>query len=388
MRFKAARRIACACTVMAAGAFAVALPATASAAVVPCHGEEITGQGSSLQAKAQQELWDGGFNTSTAKHACSKAPNTPKVNYTSSSSGAGLKSWGIESAEEHFSSTNAFVGTDEPPNEEQIKEFLKHEKSETVESLLTIPVAEEAVAVIVNLPTGCKASSEPATGRLVLKNATLTGIYDGTITTWGQINESGDKLEPESCNADTITPIGRSDQSGTTHIFKRYLNLIEPKALETSSGEKTFAQLSEGALNLVWPTKADVKAAKNHKGLGVEEEVEAVPGSIGYVNVAEARVRPAFGGPSPSGGPGTQSFWVELENATKGKGAKIKYTYTDPAEGGDVSTPSTSNCKKTSFTNGSKPVPPPSVKALWNELTTSAPEARRPSRRRRTHCAG
>ena len=42
----------------------------------------------------------------------------------------------------------------------------------------------DAVAVIVNLPEHCVATSTSNKGRLVLNNTTLEGIWRGTITKW------------------------------------------------------------------------------------------------------------------------------------------------------------------------------------------------------------
>jgi ABC-type phosphate transport system substrate-binding protein len=369
-----------------AAAAVLAVPGAASASVgTQCSGTDIGGQGSSLQKVAQETIWDPGFNTSTDKFACAGGSKQgdgkePTITYNPSGSGAGLRSWGAEfksESEIKFGPTNAFVGTDEPPNAGQQQEILKQESTLTEGTLLTIPVAQESVAIIVNLPTGCTATSTAAPGRLVLSDAKLQEIFAGA-TTWGELTEGGDALTPSGCGSDTIIPVVRFDQSGTTHIFKRYLGLINTGELATSSGNATWGELSEGKLNTVWPTAANAEKPEAKGGEEVIKKVVATPGSLGYVNIAEARVGDSDALVPPTGGAGKAAFWVELENGAKGKAPKQTLTYADPATNGDVSALDSANCAKTAYTNGSNPFPPPSLTGLWNEVTTSVPTSPSP----------
>jgi ABC-type phosphate transport system substrate-binding protein len=378
MKSLSARRIITAGIVSATAACALVVPGAASASIgQQCSGASVGGQGSSLQKIAQELLWAPGFNKSTDKFACSGKQGDkkePTIAYNPSGSGAGLRSWGAEAKESKeikFDPTNAFVGTDEPPNATQRSEIINQESTATSGTLMTIPVAQEAVAIIFHLPTGCTATSSAASGRLVLNDATLEGIFAGTVTTWGQLTDGGDTLTGTGCAADPIVPVVRFDQSGTTHIFKRYLGLIDTGTLETTSGSETWDDLSEGTLNTLWPTKANVQKPTVKGGGELIKKLEAVPGSIGYVNIAEAREHASL--VPPAGGAKEPMFWGELENGTKGKGKSLKFTYADPANNGDVAALAESNCKKTAYTNGTNSFPPPSVTGLWNEVTTSVP---------------
>lgn len=389
MKLVSTRRVIVACIASAAALVATALPSAASAAPERCSGAlSIGGQGSSLQKVAQEKIWIPGFTeTSTSTLACAgkaKQGDGKKLSvaYNASGSGAGLRSWGAETKEASeikFGTTNAFVGTDEPPNEAQAGEIESQESPDTAETLETIPVAQESVAIIVDLPevsgVHCTATSTAAPGRLAISDAELQGIYAGTVKTWGQIDpaSSGNELKPATCGAQTITPVARFDQSGTTHIFKRYLNLINAATLETEKGPKTWSQLSEGSLNTVWPTEAHVIKPAVKGGGELIKVVTEAPGRLGYVNVAEAREHAAF--IPPSGGDGKSTFWLELENSAKGTGSKEKLTYADPASNGEEGTPAESNCAKTAYTNGENPFPPPGVTEFWNEVTTSVPGA-------------
>jgi ABC-type phosphate transport system substrate-binding protein len=378
MRSIRARGVFSACIASAASIAVLATPGAASAAT-QCSGGAIGGQGSSLQKVAQETLWGPGFNTSTDKFACNGkfgSKEKPAISYNPSGSGAGLRSWGAETKAESelkFGPTNAFVGTDEPPNATQLAEITNEESTPTAKTVFTIPVAQEAVAIIFHLPAGCTATSTVAAGRLVLSDATLQGIYAGTVTTWGQLTDGGDALTGSGCTTAPIVPVARFDQSGTTHIFKRYLGLINTGNLGTASGEKSWDELSEGSLNVVWPTAANVQKPAVKGGGELINKVGEVAGSIGYVNIAEARASAKL--VPPTGGPGTAMFWGEVENGSKGKGKSLKLTYADPAINGDVTAPASSNCAKTAYTNGSNPFPPPAVTGLWNEVTTSIPGA-------------
>jgi ABC-type phosphate transport system substrate-binding protein len=368
------RRIAAACVVSAATMVALALPNAAGAAV-QCSGASITAQGSSLQAVAQQELWGPAFHTSGDSLACNGTQGdkkTPTITYTSTGSGAGLRSWDVEPkspTEVSFGVGNAFVGTDEPPNETQLTEIEANESTSTPNVVETIPVAQESVVILVHLPTGCTATSTAASGRLGFTDAVLAGIFAGTDKTWSDITGGGDAITGAGCSSDPIVPIVRFDQSGTTHIFKRYLNLISSAPLATEKGTESWGELSEGSLNTVWPTAANAQKP-GAKGGGEEiAKVVAVPGSIGYVNLAEARKSTSF--VPPDGGENKPTFWGVLENSHKGSGKKIKYTFQDPSNNKDSATLDSANCADTTFTNGSEPFPPPSVTETWNEVTTS-----------------
>ncbi len=365
-----------ACITAAAGLAVFGAPGAASAAT-QCSGGAIGGQGAAI-AKVAEEVWTAGFNSSSDKKACSGSQGSkesPKVTYTANSSGAGLRSFGAETKSESelkYGPTNGFINTGEAPNATQIKEILSHESKETSGTLETLPLAQFALAIYVNLPAGCTATSTASSGRLVLSNATLQGIYAGTIKTWGAITDGGDKLTPEGCNSDPIVAVLRKEKSGTANVLKKYLGLINTAPLETPSGSQTWTALSEGKLNTVYPTALSGAVLTSAEGDAAEaEKVNTTPGSIGYSNLAELRQTGLFSGAGT--GAGTGKFWVELENGSKGKGKSLKLTYADPATNLDVGAAASANCAKTGYTNGNNPFPPPSVTGLWNAVTTAVP---------------
>lgn len=357
-------------------AIGLAAPGTALAkSSSQCSGVNVAGQGASLEALAIG-VWDKKFNESTDKYACNGSQGTkgtPKITYTNTGSGQGLESWGeFGKVATNYGPTNGYIGTTETPDAKVLGEIASHESPLTPEQIATVPTVQLAIAVYVNLPTGCtSATSTAVSGRLVLNQSTLAGIWDGSITKWSQITDGGDALSGPSCNPaeDTITPVVREDQAGSTHILKRFLGLIDSATFETPKGPETWDNLSEGELNTTWPSSlAFVQPAK--KGDAEEAaKVAATPGSIGYSNLAELRATGKFS-KSGEGGSGTAKFWVEIQNEEKS--GKVKYQ--DPATNGDVEAASEANCKKTVYSNGSNPFPPPAVTEPWNEVTTKTSE--------------
>lgn len=337
-----------------------------------CAGENIEDQGSNLQIWAQRE-WQLGFNTSTNAAACNGTQGTkgkPEVRTKNNlDSGVGLNSWGVEfptTEYPDYGALNAFIATDEPPNEHDKEEIELREETTTPETLETIPVLQEAIAVIVHLPEGCVATSKWEAGRLVLNDSTLVGIFDGTIKKWSEITDDGDELSGAGCNAaSAIKPVARTDRAGTTRIFKRFLDLIENRFT------------AEGPGNTTWPEAAGVLRSGAITGSSDPEvtKVAETPGSIGYSALRAAREEGAFSSPERGGGPGTSRFWVGVQRNGPEAGTP---KYADPSSNGDSAGLAEANCAKTEFTNGEAPFPPRNVAEPWNEVVAAAIQAKYP----------
>jgi len=378
MQSFSARRLVPACVISAATVAALVAPGAASAALgTQCSGSNIEAQGSSLQKDAQLNVWNPGFNTSTkSKAACTGtqgSKGTPKVVYKSTGSGAGLEAWGVNKKTPNYAA-NAFVGTDEPPNAAQLKEIEENETKLVPETVASIPVAQESVAVLVHLPANCVATSKKNKGRLELSNVDLEGIFRGTIKKWSELKIDGDTVSGAGCNPETpIVPVVRRDQSGTTHIFKKYLSLIFGGTFLTEAPKeqnKTWTEVSEGPESTTWPKAAGVTKPAATGGGAVIEEVAKVASSIGYANLAEARLKGTFQ-PGAGGGPNTATFWAPVQD--NGLGSE-KPKFADPSSNKDVAALAEANCKNTEYTNSVEPFPPLSVLEPWNEVTTSTTE--------------
>jgi ABC-type phosphate transport system substrate-binding protein len=348
---------------------ALAAPGVASAEPggEQCSGGNIEGKGASLQKLSQISVWTPNFNTSPNPLACSGSQGStgkPTVTYTSTGSGPGLESWGQERKETspplNYGPKNAYVGTDEPPNPTQKKEI----EANTEGKLLTIPVEQAAVAVAVHLPANCTAvTGGPVPGRIAMKEATVEKIFRANITSWAKIL-NGAKLVGAGCNKETtIARAVRKEGSGTTSLFKKFLGVVFPKEAEPG---KTWKQLAEAANNVVWPNEAGFPVIRGEGNGGVAKELVAHPGTVAYINLADARANAGL--VPPAGGAGTPVFWVEVEN---GKNAEKKPTYADPSTNGEELAKASSNCEETLYTNGKKKFPPPTTEEPWNEVSTA-----------------
>ncbi len=102
--------------------------------------------------------------------------------------------------------------------------------------------------------------------KLVVNGELLAKIFQGQITKWNDpaiaALNSGVTL-PDAA----ITPIFRSDSSGTTDNFQKYLTAAAPEAWTKGAGSEFQGGAGEGA----------------QKSAGVVQAVQATPGSIGYV---------------------------------------------------------------------------------------------------------
>jgi ABC-type phosphate transport system substrate-binding protein len=410
-----ARRIVPACVVSVAAVAAMAMPGAASASDLgeQCSGASIEGNGSSFQAPAQK-VWNPDFNIEGQLLACNGTQGSkgkPTVVYNqgtgNSGSGACLHAFGAETASATKYKEFSFCGTDEAPNPKQKGEIEAHAGVGVEErSLETIPVLQGAVAVIVNLPSGCKAQSEIVKGtkkfklgRLVFDNSTLEGIYRGTITTWkAAIEAQGTHgLDKLTCTVpaeeeDTIAPVVRRDKSGTTHIFKAYLAQANAAGFtaeefnepEAGSGkkpcgavlpeeEKTWTQVSEGCENQRWPTAAHVVRPTANGNPAVVEKVATTPSSIGYADLAVARElgffsKKGLGGENKKGsetklGEQNERFWAQIQDSPAGVEPVL---YAEPASNGDIEKAANSNCAGTVYVakSGEK-FPPKNTRETW-----------------------
>jgi len=178
-----------------------------------------------------------------------KANPGVKINYQSVGSGAGIK--------QTLDKTVDFGASDAPMTEEEL--------GKAPGKLHHIPTTLGAVVVTYNVP-------EVATA-LKLTPEVVTGIFMGEIKKWNDakiasLNE-GVKLP-----ASSITPVYRSDGSGTTAVFTDYLAKVSP----------TWKEKVGAGKSVKWPSGLGGKGNE-----GVTGSVKATPGTIGYVELAYAK---------------------------------------------------------------------------------------------------
>jgi ABC-type phosphate transport system substrate-binding protein len=372
------RRLRLASVLTACAAAALVAPGVASA-TGHCEGPSIEGNGATFQGPAQK-LWNTGFNNTLLTGSCEVGKfkvGEPTVTYKETGSGPGLKSWGNGApGTGDFSAKNAFVGTDEPPNKEQ-KENIEKEGEVTSGKLLTIPVVQGADTIVVHLPTGCTVKDKVAPGRLVLSNASLERIFHGTLINWKEIKDSKEKFKGKkgACNV-PIKRVVRKEGSGTTSIFKKYLNLetVAQGAEEfevEGIGKTTWKKLAESNTNTTWPEEKADPVVPAAGGGAMASTVFSTPSTIGYVDLAHAR-KAGFGAATG------EIMWAEIEHGTFLKGKKVLPTYAEPSSDGESTVAAQSNCEETLYTDGKNKFPPVSTESLWNEVTTSLVEPNYP----------
>ncbi len=101
---------------------------------------------------------------------------------------------------------------------------------------------------------------------LVLSPTVLADIFSGVITSWSDPALAA--LNPGVTLPDLdITPISRSDSSGTTDNFQTYLDIAAADHWQAGAGTEFQGGVGEGA----------------QKSAGVVQAVQATPGALGYV---------------------------------------------------------------------------------------------------------
>jgi hypothetical protein len=262
----------CAVTVLAGGV-------SSASASVAC--SEISGAGSSLQNIAQKEVWIGGFKGL----GCTAEPT---IKYFATSSGKGEAQWGDNATqvlkdEEGVSPFPAFIGTDIGPEGSAGTSKTQLNNIDTAgsqgtgagEGVVTVPVAQSAIAILVSLPEGCTATSN-ATAKV--KSADLETEWFKNEGELGSLVKGAGVV----C-AHTPKLYARESASGTTAGFKRYLDDLE------TAHWGAFVSTAAKAANTEWP--GTVEKTGFSKGSQLAEGVFNKPGSngaIGYADLADA----------------------------------------------------------------------------------------------------
>ena len=242
--------------------------AAAAGSAEECGGKNtLTAEGSSAQQNAMAVF------AQTWGQVC----QGKNISYNPTGSGAGR---------EQFAAGNVDIGgSDSPIKEEQAQQAAQRCNGNEVWNL---PLVFGPVAMAYNV--------EGVEG-LVLNADVIAQIFQGQITNWNDpaiaaLNEG--KTLPDQ----GITPIYRSDSSGTTDNFQLYLEAAAPEAWTKGTGSEFQGGAGEGA----------------QKSSGVVQAVQATPGSIGYVEkgFADQAGLPAAQIDNGSGA-------VELNNDSAGK---------------------------------------------------------------------
>ena len=203
---------------------------------------ELAGAGSSAQ-EAAMEAWIAGLQD--------KNPDA-SVAYDPVGSGGGR--------EQFIGGGAAFAGSDAALDETELPDAAKRCGGEN--NLIQIPNYISAIAVIYNLD---------GVDKLQLSPATVAQIFAQKIKNWDDPAIKADNPGVD-LPSDRITPVNRSDESGTTENFTDYLSKAAPDdwKFEVSGN---------------WPVKGG-EAAEGTSG--VVEAVTSGNGTIGYADESQA----------------------------------------------------------------------------------------------------
>ena len=216
-------------------ATALALGLAAASLAAPASAADITGAGATFPFPVYAK-WAEAYRKETGNG----------LNYQSIGSGGGVKQ--IQAGTVDFGATDApLKGAD-------------LDKS----GLVQFPTVMGGVVPVVNMPN--------AQG-LKLSGAVLADVFAGKIAKWND-SRIADLNKGMTLPNAAITPVYRSDASGTTNIFTSYLSEVSPE-WKASLGANTA---------ISWP------AGQGGKGNeGVAATVKQVPNAIGYVEYAYAK---------------------------------------------------------------------------------------------------
>lgn len=200
----------------------------------------LVGGGASSQGSAQ-EAWIAGFQTANADVT---------VNYDPAGSGAGRDTF--------QQGASAFAGSDRAFKVDEITAG-PFEACATPD-IVEVPAYISPIAIIFNLE---------GVDSLDLDADTVAKIFAGQITKWN--DPAITALNPDATLPDAaISPVHRSDKSGTTGNFTEYLAAAAPSSWAAGSVEE-------------WPTELGGEAAQGTSGV-----VEAVTNGIGMIGYADA----------------------------------------------------------------------------------------------------
>ncbi len=318
------------------GATTALLPSAAAAGGTLSCPAEITGSGSSLQKVAQENVF-------TADFLSTLCTTTPLVKYTKTSSGPALEEFGnVTGALLPTKSGNAvaldgYVGSDDPPQPVQVN-TADAAAGGGDQAELTIPVAEAPVALLLHPPSGCAVEAAPN-----ISNSALDTLWKGEYASWDAFLTAAGVTHNAGCGA-APTLLVRFDNSGTSYVFKSYLNQIDAGTWSAYANDFNS-----------WPSGSHVESSIATKGgSGEAATVSSTAGAVGYAAASDSHA----GGFAPWSG-GATVFWGKVQNnGTNPSGA----TYADPANG------SNGNCP-TSVT----PTGAPTAPGNWYGVLSSNP---------------
>ncbi len=327
----------------------------------------IQGLGSSLQRTAQLN-WGAeivapdpasplakGFGYDAGGCATYKLPadgGTKKITYAPSGSGAARTAFGaIDAPGGARNLTVDFGGTDDAPTATQLTNANEGPNvvagSDSDDGVLnTIPVAQAGITVTIRIPDGCQIGSAAARQ---LSRTKVEGFFRGlsAFDQWYELfgtsnvkASAGSGLTDAQCQAKKPARVVRFDNSGSTFLFKKYLQ-------EAAAGAFDWREPGQGGTlaNNAWPSTT-INAGVNGAGAQLDRlTAQDVNGGIAYADLASARGR-NYGWDYNSGVlvPDDRTLWVRVQRISDS-------SYISPAKTDDQLGAKGARCTGVTYTN-------------------------------------
>jgi phosphate transport system substrate-binding protein len=180
-----------------------------------------------------------------------------KLNYQSIGSGGGVKQWTENTVD--FGASDAYLADSE------IAAAAKNGVP------VEIPTTFGAVVVAYHLPA--------LTGALTMTPDIIANIFLGKITKWDDAAIAAANPGVTLPSTD-ISTVHRSDGSGTTSIFTKYLSAVSPDWVQTVGGGDPS---KSGAKTVEWPVGTGASGNE-----GVTQSINQTEGGVGYIELAYA----------------------------------------------------------------------------------------------------
>jgi phosphate transport system substrate-binding protein len=255
---------------------------------------QIAGAGASSQ-QAAQEAWISAFQ---------RGNSNVTISYDPVGSGGGREQFGAGAV--------AYGGSDVPLEGD---EFTKgQQRCGGVDNLIEAPIYLSPIAVVYNLSgiTGLKLDAN-----------TIASIFAGKITKWNDPAIAATNPGVNLPNT-TITPVHRSDKSGTTENFANYMSATAPKVWTYKPSSEWPIQNGEGAQG----TSGVIAAVTSGAGtIGYADDSQAGSLSRVQVKVGNEFVAPSaeaagkiFADSTQTSEPGKYVFAYHINYATTASG--------------------------------------------------------------------
>ena len=210
----------------------------------------INGEGSTAQKNALDE----------AVSSFTGANAGAKVNYNATGSGAGIKSFNGGQAD--WAGSDSALKTD-PAEGATSSETADAKKRCAGNDAWNLPLVAGPIAVAYNAP---------GVDKLVLTPQLIAQIFQGKITKWNDA-AIGKANSGASLPAQDIKVFFRSDESGTTENFEKYLAGAAPQDFTTKPSKTWAGKTGQGAA----------------KSAGVAQGIKSTVGGIGYIEWSNAK---------------------------------------------------------------------------------------------------